>query len=233
MQLDFVHAYYEPYATDQEQMDFIAEYTREVFAAEFVCNQPIPVTIKRDLVAPDFDNATVVFLQILDSCNCMINGEVPDSGHPNRQLTRLEVVTWAAEFYQEKLTEPMQMHLDCGGAQSMYLILDRQFQIKPADMKPWTSLALMMTKETFLDLVFETSELERSIDLAICIGYECRFGKNDEEVERNIKQNERGHLLSWRIFGSMAQADVNVYPVDQEEQVEPFLKTLNLPKSPD
>lgn len=222
--LDIDHAYYEPFETNQEQVDFIKECYHNVFREQLDHHCALPLTICDSLVVPDFDNATMVILQVLDSSNTMILGSLPDSGHPCRQLTRLEVVTWAIETYRTELTETTKMHLDCGGNLILYTVFDKEFEVKSIVEKPWSSLGMLMTKQTFLDLFHESDDLEDKLDSALCLGFGVVFGRNQEQVETNKIYIEQGHLRSWRVFGSMAQADFTVSPFEDAKEVEVFLK---------
>lgn len=78
--------------TEQEQTEWITDRMKRLMN-----DQLLPISLNSAFDQPAFDLIPNVLLQVCDSSTVLIKGSLPFTVHPDRYLTRLEVVAWGLQ----------------------------------------------------------------------------------------------------------------------------------------
>ena len=217
-------AHYLARAAHQIQSQWISDHMLRVFGNELTANHQLPKTIMTSFEDQHFDASTSVVLQILDASSLFIKRSEPSSYNSHRHLTRFEVVVWSSSLQPGAIDGPTKLKLDCGRRRRLFIVLDRPFEIGLTAMKPWNFLAMLMRRDTFVDLYIESKQLDDMLDAALCLGFKVEPGREEQQVVENDRAIDIAYDKAVWVFDEMDQLDAVLAPVLTQQQVAAYLK---------
>ena len=224
LRMDTLHSFYEARDTEQEQVMWITERMQEVICEELHLDQLIPVSLLPTSRIEDQPAPKRIVLQVYDASSCRVTGIQNDSPHPQRQLTRLEVLVWETNAPQHELDGHTIHRLKYSGGYKLWMVLDRPFEITTDDKKPWSTLCLTTSKTTFDQLFQESQELEDKIDSAICLGFDLELGSTPSQALENNAFIDRAIGRKHKLFCHVEEVDAKLGNLTNAEDIDPYMK---------
>lgn len=222
--MEAVFGVYERDETMQEQTEIAHEYMERAFGGQLPLHERLPYLLRGRADEEPVGAHSTVVLQVFDASTTVMEGGLPWTPHPNRHLTRLEVVVWGCPLRPDELDDAKKVRLECGGRAVLYAVLDKEFECTVSDAEKWKHLCLLLPRALLEELMTQAQRIDYELDLAICLGLTVQLGFSEKQVLSNAEFLERGSARAGWAFDPLAQLDAVLAPVTDLEQVEPFLK---------
>ena len=219
------HGHHLARATEQEQLQWITDHMKRLLNEELLTSKLLPTTVHRSLEQPSFQVFSSVLLQVCDSSTTLIKGTQPFTVHPDRYLTRLEVVAWASTEDLVELEAAAKRRLHGLNSRPLYMVLSKPFESMMNRCNPWQYLCMLMSKSTYELLQEESGQLESELDAALCLGFDVVYGSTETQARENADLIEAAHERAFHVFQSMEEIDALLAPVLTDQQLEAFAKS--------